>query len=310
MPRPDPAPAPPRILCAGAMLWDVIGQASAPMTLGEDVPGRIHQRPGGVALNVALALARQGLAPGILSALGRDPAGDALLAEAARQGVDTRWLHRDPGPTGTYMAIEGPQGLVAAVADARGLEAAGPAILAPLRDGRLGDAGAPWSGTLVVDGNLTEPVLALIARAPWLSCAVLRIVPASPDKAPRLRPLLAHPRAILHLNRLEAEALARRHLPLAAEAAEAVVALGAARVLVTDGPRAVADAVAGGPTLTLVPPAVAARHVTGAGDSFLAGHLAAEDAGAPRDQALAAGIAAATRHITAPSQGPLSKETA
>ena len=59
MPRPDPAPAPPRILCAGAMLWDVIGQASAPMTLGEDVPGRIHQRPGGVALNVALALARQ-----------------------------------------------------------------------------------------------------------------------------------------------------------------------------------------------------------------------------------------------------------
>ena len=164
MPRPDPAPAPPRILCAGAMLWDVIGQASAPMTLGEDVPGRIHQRPGGVALNVALALARQGLAPGILSVLGRDPAGDALLAEAARQGVDTRWLHRDPGPTGTYMAIEGPQGLVAAVADARGLEAAGPAILAPLRDGRLGDAGAPWSGTLVVDGNLTEPVLALIAR--------------------------------------------------------------------------------------------------------------------------------------------------
>ncbi|WP_223252282.1 carbohydrate kinase family protein [Paracoccus mutanolyticus] len=161
----------------------MIGQASAPMTLGEDVPGRIHQRPGGVALNVALALARQGLPPYSV----RSGPRSGVPCPVGRGGAPGRRhqrLHRDPGPTGTYMAIEGPQGLVAAVADARGLEAAGPAILAPLRDGRLGDAGAPWSGTLVVDGNLTEPVLALIARAPWLSRAALRIVPASPDKAP------------------------------------------------------------------------------------------------------------------------------
>ena len=48
----------PDILCIGAMLWDVIGRAPRRMAPGADVPGRIRHIPGGVALNVALALAR------------------------------------------------------------------------------------------------------------------------------------------------------------------------------------------------------------------------------------------------------------
>ena len=84
----------PDILCIGAMLWDVIGRAPRRMAPGADVPGRIRHLPGGVALNVAVALARWGLAPAVLSAVGRDPEGCALVAEAQRLGVLTGWLSR------------------------------------------------------------------------------------------------------------------------------------------------------------------------------------------------------------------------
>lgn len=290
---------PPRILCLGAMLWDMIGHSALRLGPGGDAPGRITRQPGGVALNVALALARHGLRPAMLSAVGRDAPGAALIAEAQRHGVETRWLWRDGGlPTDSYLAIESPDGLVAAIADARALEAAGSAILAPLRDGRLGDHARPWRGTLVIDGNLTAELLAGIARDPCLTGATLRIVPASPEKAARLRPLLAHPRATFHLNRAEAEALAGRRFASAAEAAEAVTALGGHRVLVTDGARRVADAARDAPTLDAVPPPAAAIRVTGAGDSFLAAHLAAENAGAPRAEALTRALHAASVHIS------------
>ncbi|MTH35038.1 kinase [Paracoccus limosus] len=288
----------PRILCVGAMLWDIIGHAARAVSPGEDLAGRIVQRPGGVALNVALALARQGLQPAILAAVGRDAPGEALLAEAARLGVRTEWIWRDSGrATDTYMAIETPEGLLAAIADAQGLEAAGAAVVAPLRDGRLGSAARPWVGTLIADGNLTPAVFAELAADPCLAGAQLRLVPASPTKAQSLQPLLRHPQAIFHLNRLEAEALAGRPLADAAEAAGALLHMGVHRALVTDGPRAVADGLAGASLLLRAPPPVVARRVTGAGDAFLAGHVMAELAGHDRAAALDAALNAAAAHV-------------
>lgn len=290
---------PPCILCLGAMLWDVIGHSATRIEPGDDLPGRITRQPGGVALNVALALARQGLASAMLAAIGRDAPGDALIVEAQGRGVDTRWLYRDDGfETDSYIAIESPDGLVAAIADARALETAGGAILAPLRDGRLGDVARPWQGTLVIDGNLTAEILAGIADDRCLAGADLRIVPASPDKAPRLKQLITHPRATFHLNRAEAEMLAGRTFDHALDAAEAVVALGARRVLVTDGPRPAADAARGEPGLSKAPPPLATRRVTGAGDTFLAAHLAAELRGADRAKALECALSAASAHVS------------
>ena len=111
----------PDVLCIGAMLWDVIGRAPRRMAPGADVPGRIRHLPGGVALNVAVALARWGMTPSVLSAVGRDSEGEGLIAEAQRLGVMTEHLTRDAGlPTDCYMAIEDSEGLIAAVADALG----------------------------------------------------------------------------------------------------------------------------------------------------------------------------------------------
>lgn len=284
----------PDILCIGAMLWDVIGRTPRRMAPGADVPGRIRHIPGGVALNVAIALARWGLSPAVLSAVGSDPEGAALVAEADRLGVLTAWLTRDAGPpTDCYMGIEDSHGLIAAIADAHGLEQAGDAILAPLS----GDL-AGWTGPVVLDGNLTEDLLAAIARDPRLAQADLRVVPASPGKAERLEPLIAARRGCFYLNRLEAEILAGRACPDAATAAEAVVARGAARVLVTDGPAPAAEAIANGPTLNAAPPPVTVARVTGAGDCFLAAHLAAGLSNQPRDAALRQAVEASAAHVS------------
>lgn len=285
--------ATPDILCIGAMLWDVIGRAPRAMQAGQDVPGRIAHIPGGVALNVAVALARWGMRPAVLSAVGVDVEGDGLVAETTRRGVICDHLTRRADlPTDCYMAIEDSAGLIAAIADAHSLEAAGAAILSPL-DGVL----AQWNGPVVLDGNLTTQLLETIAHDPRLARADLRIVPASPGKADRLAPLIAARRGCFYLNRAEAEILAGRPCPDAASAAAAVVAIGAPRVIVTDGGEPVAEAAADAAPITALPPAVRIARVTGAGDCFLAAHIAAERGGADRSTALSRAVEAAAAHV-------------
>lgn len=293
----------PDILCVGAVLWDVIGRSPAPMAPGADVPGRIRHVPGGVALNVAVALAARGQSAAVLGAVGADPEGEALLAAVRAMGVATDWMQRLPEwPTDIYMAIEDSHGLIAAIADAHSLEAAGDRVLAPLRDGTFGSAESPWVGTVVIDGNLTVPQLGTIAADPALRHADLRVVPASPGKAERLAPLLGLDHVTLYLNRAEAETLAGHPCADAAEAAQAVVARGAARVLVTDGPRPAACAQRGAEVLTQAPPPVIIARVTGAGDCFMAAHMVTERAGAGRAAALDAAIRAAAAHVS--GEGP------
>ena len=150
----------PDILCIGSVLWDVIGRAASHMRVGSDVPGRITRFPGGVAMNIAMTLRRFDMTPALLTAIGRDTEGDELIAEAARMGLLTDMIYRsDDLPTDVYMAIEGANGLVAAIADAHSLEAAGAKVLRPLKDGRLGSAEAPFAGPVALDGNLTVDLL-------------------------------------------------------------------------------------------------------------------------------------------------------
>ena len=199
----------PDVLCIGAVLWDVIGRTPGHMKAGDDVPGRIAHIPGGVALNAAAELARRAMRPAVLGAVGDEPDGSALVTEIRALGILPDWLVRDHGmPTDIYMAIEDAGGLIAAIADAHSLEAAGERVLAPLRDGRLGSADDPWTGPVVLDGNLTQDLLATIAADPALRAADLRVIPASPGKAERLAPLIGPDHVTLYLNRAEAETLA------------------------------------------------------------------------------------------------------
>jgi len=288
----------PDILCIGAALWDIVGRSPRDMRVGSDVPGRISRLPGGVALNIAMTLVRFGLRPALLSAIGRDVDGDALIDDATRRGIVAGHVHRpDTDPTDLYMAIEGANGLIAAIADAHTLEAAGDRILAPLADGTLGTAASPWTGPVALDGNLTTTLLAEIASSPLFAAADLRVAPASPGKADRLACLISRPNATLYVNLEEAGTLTGANHASSQDAAAALVAQGAARVLVTDGARSATLASASG-ALTREPPRVVQARVTGAGDTFMAAHIAAEIGGATPHNALERALGAAALYVS------------
>lgn len=286
------------ILCIGAVLWDIIGRSPHAMAPRADVPGRITRVPGGVAMNIALTLRRLGLRPTLLTAIGRDTEGDELVAACGRLGIDSQHVLRTAEwPTDRYMAIEDARGLVAAIADAHSLEAAGDTILRPLSDGRLGTPTNPWAGLIALDGNLTTALLAEIAVSPLFARADLRVAPASPGKAERLLPLLAHPRVTLYVNLEEAGLLCDTRFDDAASAGLALLQRGATRAIVTNGDRDCCDAQAGAECVTGRPPPTEVRRVTGAGDTFMAAHIVAESQGASRSHALHAALNAASVHV-------------
>ncbi|MGR3466248.1 MAG: PfkB family carbohydrate kinase [Shimia sp.] len=286
------------ILCIGAVLWDIIGRSASHMERGSDVPGRITRIPGGVAMNIAMALRGFGLSPALLTAIGQDEEGEELVRSAARMGLSLDHAYRSADlPTDRYMAVEGANGLIAAIADAHSLEAAGDKILRPLADGRLGSAEAPFGGAVALDGNLTVALLAEIAVSPLFARADLRVAPASPGKAERLLPFLDHGRATLYVNLEEANLLLRAAHTDARSAAEGLLARGAARALVTDGGKAAAFG-AEGRVIAAAPRQVLVTRVTGAGDTFMAGHIAAELRGDGPEAALQRALDAAATYVS------------
>jgi len=286
------------ILCIGSVLWDVIGRAPSHMRHGSDVAGRITRLPGGVALNIAMTLARFGLRPALLTAVGQDVEGRELITACNELGLITDHIYLSEDlPTDNYMAVEGANGLIAAIADAHSLEAAGDKILRPLENGTLASASAPYDGFIALDGNLTQRLLENIAQSPLFAQADLRVAPASPGKAERLLPFLAHDGAVLYVNLEEAGLLCQTSFASSAKAASALVMRGARRALVTDGGSSASDATNEG-VITQTPPAVLVTRVTGAGDTFMAAHIAAEISGSDRTDALSRALTAAASYVS------------
>ena len=294
---------PPEILCIGSVLWDVIGRSTQAMQAGSDVPGRVTRLPGGVAMNIAMALRRFDLRPALLSVVGQDSEGIELIRKAEALDLNMNFLYRSEDlPTDQYLAIEGSNGMIAAVADAHSLEAVGDKILAPLENGLLGTAERPFEGLIALDGNLTLALLAQIAASPLFTKCDLRIAPASPGKAERLLPLLGHKGATLYVNVEEAELLCQQSFSDAQVAAQTLVARGSNRVLVTHGPKvaALADSQV---CVLAAPPAVLPSRVTGAGDTFMAAHIAAELRGLRGVKALQSASNSAAAYVAGKSEG-------
>lgn len=280
------------ILCVGSVLWDIIGRAPSAMRQGSDVPGRITRLPGGVAMNIAMTLARFGLTPVLLTAIGRDAEGDELVAACTARGMRTDLIYRsDDLPTDQYMAIEGTNGLIAAIADAHSLEAAGDKILQPLEQ-----LASPFKGAVALDGNLTLELLAQMARSPLLAQADLRVAPASPGKALRLAPFVQAGRGTLYVNLEEAGLLCQMKFESSGDAAAMLLTRGAARAVVTDGGNP-ATVAAQDHVITQSPPPVLVARVTGAGDTFMAAHIAADLRGFGPDAALNEALGAAALYV-------------
>ena len=289
------------ILCIGSVLWDIIGTHEESQKIGFDKGGHISILPGGVAMNIAMALRRFEQPIALLTYLGNDAQGDSLLADATSRGMDCAHILRGDHPTDRYMAIEAGGNLFAAIADAHSLEKNEAEVIAPLLDGRLGSAEKPWEGMIVLDGNLTEHTLEFIAENPAFRAADIRLAPASPGKALRLRPFLNAENGTIYVNLEEAESLLGTPNKTTSLAAQALVKKGMRAAIVTDGgnPCAFADQ---SDCVQATPPSVMVKRVTGAGDSFMAAHIAAERSGAASDASLQKACAYAADYISSEGQ--------
>ena len=287
------------IICAGSVLWDIIGHVEVDLGLGQDKGGTIMRRPGGVAFNISQKLSKLGLKPIMLSVIGQDADGADLIEYCQTLGLDMQYVHMSSKyATDRYIAIEDKKGLVAAVADARSLELEGYKILQPLQDGRLGSSENPSNSVVILDGNLTSEQLSDIAISPFLSKCALKLAPASSGKVDRLRVFSTHPSTVLYCNLCEANILSRQNYRNSLEASRGLLGIGFQRVVVTNGSEFACDSEQNISPITQKPDEVKILGVTGAGDVFMAAHIYAELSGRSRKEALQEAIMAAVSYVS------------
>ncbi len=257
------------VLCIGAAHLDRKARALRPVVGGSSNPVSTRTAPGGVARNVAAGLARLGAEVGMLTRVGRDPEGDAVIAALEAEGIGTELVTRSPQrPTACYTALLGPDGeLAVAFADMAVYDE-----LLPARIERLMPRMAAFPNWFL-DCNLPRETLEyLVANRPVQTRLLVDAV--SVPKAVKLDGLLAGVDTVF-ANRDEAAVLTglaiRAPLDVCVAGARLLEA-GARRAVITLGVEgaflATLDEFAFLPALP-----AAVREVTGAGDATIAGFI-------------------------------------
>ncbi len=175
------------ILLIGASCQDLVARIDSDLQAGTSNPARIRASYGGVARNVAENLARLGQSAKLISAVGRDRAGEELLEYTAAAGVDvSAVLRSNRFPTGFYMAVIDPQArLQFAMDDMRVLSELTPAYL--LRHQALFET----ARLVFVDTNLSEATLKTVITLARKAKVPVCADPTSAVLAERLKPHLS-----------------------------------------------------------------------------------------------------------------------
>jgi pseudouridine kinase len=255
------------IVCIGAANLDRKLRSLGPLGLGTSNPARQDESFGGVARNIAENLARLGAPVALVTAVGGDASGRALLAHAESAGIDTRSALRLEGAaSGTYTAVLDQDGEMAvALADMAIYEALTPAFLASREQLRAGAA------LVVADLNLPQDSVAALLADAERHQAPLVLVAVSEPKMARLPRRLDGLRLLI-LNAGELALRAGRPLDTEADIAAACDALrrdGVQDVIVTRGAAGVLYT-SGAGLARLDAPSARVVDVTGAGDAFAA----------------------------------------
>jgi pseudouridine kinase len=255
------------ILCIGAANLDRKLRSLAKLMPGTSNPAGQSESFGGVARNVAENLVRLGADVGLLTAVGMDAAGAALLAHADSLGIDTRGvLRQGDAATGTYTAVLDHDGEMAvALADMALYDRLTPEVMAARQPQRTNAA------LIVADLNLPHDTVAALLADAERDGVPLVLVGVSEPKMARLPRKLDGARLLI-LN--EGELAVRVERPLNSEAdfeaaCREVQAQGVRDVVVTRGAGGVLYTTSEG--LGQLPaPAADVVDVTGAGDAFAA----------------------------------------
>jgi len=281
----------------GSINVDLVCRVRKSPLPGETVIGSDYALiPGGKGANQALAARRAGAEVRLVGAIGDDDLGKVALAELVPGGVDLSAVARRQGTTGVAIITVDETGENTIVVS--------PGANAAAHAGQI-PAGALVPGnTLLLQMEVPHDEVFAAARLARTGGArvILSVAPFAPLAPEALRDI-----DMVIVNQHEAAGFAR-HLGLAVDAAEAVVAALAERLgrtlIATLGPD---GAVASGPDALVRVPALRVDPVdtTGAGDAF-AGVLAAFlDEGRSLAEAMAlaaiAGSLACTKHGAQPS---------
>jgi sugar/nucleoside kinase (ribokinase family) len=291
----------------GDLALDVVIRPARPTERGTDVPGRVAFVQGGSAATTARWLGRLGARSTLICAVGRDPAGRALVNAIEGDHVTVRAVRVARAPTARIAVLVGADGERTFVTQRGAADLLRPADLKPSWFDGLQVLHLPaysLLGSPLGESGARAMELARAAGAA-ISVDLASIGPLMAKGRAAARDLIASTQAdILFATATEADALQPGHRveDLLELAAIAVVKRGSkgATVLARSGGERLRFEVATAP--------LHAVDTTGAGDAFdagfLVGWLGAKAAGrslpAALHQAAVAGHRAAARHLAQP----------
>jgi sugar/nucleoside kinase (ribokinase family) len=283
-----------RVTVIGDTTLDVTVRPAQAPRAGGDVPARITLAPGGQGANLAVRLARAGVAVRLATALGDDAAGRLLAAAMEADGVAVVRLSSER--TAAVVALLDEDGERTMLSDRVTLE---PERLAAACEG------VEWvhcSLYALADDASGDALAGLLRGLP----AAIRVsagggsLPPDPSLADRVRDRIARSRVgLLLMSREEASSLLDAAMPSQAAAADAVAgAFPGVIAIVTSG---AGGSAAAGPGFALsVPapdPAGPVVDATGAGDAYAAAVIAQllDTSWPPASDALRAAMEAGSR---------------
>lgn len=269
----------------------------APLLPGTSNPVAGHRGFGGVARNVAETLARLGTSSSLITLVGDDGDGRALVDRLTALGVGTGGVVRVPGrETATYVAVLTPEGeLALGLADMAILDGLKPELLTANAENL---AATDW---VFADCNVTADLMAALADPKRNHRYRLAVDPVSVAKSAHL-PEDLHGIDLLVLNRDEAGAYLGRHRLAGLDPHDSAAALlrtGAENVVLTLGADGALAANRDGIVRVAALPATPID-VTGAGDSLIAAVLHALLSGASLSAAVTMGCRAAALTVASP----------
>jgi pseudouridine kinase len=225
------SPTQPYVLVIGAAGIDSKGRARVPLTLGSSTPGAVRVSVGGTARNVAENLARLGVNPVLLSAIGAGGTGRRILNNAEQVGINTDYLIvLEEHHTSAYLAILNETGnLVMSVDDMEILSCLTPQVINRRRS-LIKNA-----EMVVMDSNLSQATITSLFKAANRYKVRVCADPASTTLAERLKPHLSDVYMITP-NVPEAEVLSGRSIGdenEAITAARSLVNAGVKIVIIT-----------------------------------------------------------------------------
>jgi pseudouridine kinase len=266
----------PYVVVVGGANIDIKVAISGATIIATSNPGTATVSVGGVGRNIAHNLARLGTPTKLISAVGRDPEGERLLAETAAAGVDVSAVRRG-GKTGVYSAVLDRKGELVIGVSAMD-------VIDEITQRTLGRSRAAIEGAafLVADCNLQRSSLQWLQQFAKQSGIPFLVEPVSAVKVEKLNAILRRSAAIHTVtpNLQQLEALTGRELrslEATQHAARILHDRGVLNVLIGLGAEgAVLSAVQGDGVRQHHIPAAQAKpqDVTGGGDAHVAGYVA------------------------------------